>query len=219
MGLKKKLVALAAAVALFIVPSVVSAAVDKYRYDNSQAWAYWTQIDPVNADGIVGWHFGYINAYQFDSEGEGGIYVDAWIEDAFCPEGVEPYSGGGHGEEPVDDPCTYGFRYGYSENATLEITGRKLDSARMTGTLILSDGHGGDPVGMPPFDITLTGVGNTWTSQSMYRDRYQGGMGMSRDRWTQREATVTGFIGPMGFAPDLSGGGFGVSSGFSLWKG
>jgi len=31
MSLEKKLVALAAAIALFVVPSVVSAAVDKYR--------------------------------------------------------------------------------------------------------------------------------------------------------------------------------------------
>ncbi len=217
--MKRRLILIGALVALLVIPMVVNAAVEKYRYDNTQAWVYWTQIDEPTAEGIVGWHFGYLSVYQYDSQGENGVFAWIDISDAYCPEGVEPWSGhGGHGEEPKDDPCNYDSRFGHSEDAKIEIIGKKLDGARISGQLQIFGGHGGDPVGSPRFSIQLSGVGSTWTSQGMWRDRYQGGMSMYRDRWTNREATVTGNIGPMGFAPGLSGGGFGTSTGFSLWK-
>lgn len=216
--MRKKIILVGALVALLAVPMVVNAAVEKYRYDNTQAWAHWTEIDaPV--DGTVGWHFGYMSVYQYDSQFEDGVFADIYINDAYCPVGVEPYSSHGeHGEPNPNDPCEYSDRWGYSENATIEVYGKKLGSARVTGQFTLYGGHGGDPVGSPKFDVSLTGMGNTWTSQGMWRDRYSGGMSMYRDRWTHREATVTGFIGQMGFHPDRSGGGFGTSNGFSLWK-
>lgn len=134
-----------------------------------------------------------------------------------CPVGTEPW-GGWDEEEPVEDPCTYKERWGYSDDATIEIIGKKLSGARITGTFHLYKGETGMPAGTKVLSADLTGFGSTWTSQGMWRDRFQGGMSMYKDRWVQREATGVGSFGGTAFQAENSGGAFGTSTGFSLWK-
>ena len=215
--MKKRLILIGALVALLAIPMVVNAAVEKYRYDNTQASVFWTQQTAKN--GMVTWVFGYASVYQFDSQFDNGVYGDVYIDIAKCPVGTEPWSGWDENGEPLPDPCTYSSRWGFTDNASIEIIGKKLDSARMSGTFNLYNGDTGASMGTKVLTAQLTGIGGTWTSQGMWRDRYQGGMSMYKDRWNQREATVTGSFGNTSFASATdSGGWFGVSSGFSLWK-
>lgn len=215
--MRRRLILIGALVALLAIPMVVGATVEKYRYDNTQGWVYWTQVDPPK-NGFTTWHFGSVSVYQFDSQGDNGVYADVYINDVTCPNGSEPWGGYDENGDPTNDPCTYSDRWGYSENATIDIIGKKLESAELTGKFNLYDAATGASAGSKTLSAVLSGIGSTWTSQGMWRDRYQGGMSMSKDRWTQREATATGYFGKTTFTADNSGAGFGVSSGFSLWK-
>lgn len=175
--------------------------------------AYWTQIDgtPVGSSPFGNVHVGSLFAYAMTA---GYVDVFAYIEDFDCEEGQQPY-GGGHGvvvadeEPPVDETaCLYlGSRIGYGEDMELTI-GSKLTSARLTGRLVVeAGGHGGGPVlGRPPVDITFTGVGTVNKGRYTYRFTDGGTTYTESQRSTYRQATVDGFIGPMTFDPDLSGG-------------
>lgn len=219
--MKSRLTIVAAiAVAVLVLPAVAVAGAN--RTTTGYADAYWTQIDePV--DGIVGYHHGNLSVYAMDD------YVDVWvfIEDVYCPEGVEPGHGGGHGEfifegdepleeEPYEDPCEYSYREGYGADMTFEMSGNDLASAHLTGDLTIFGGHGGDELGVVPVDMTWTGEGSTWKSMFMGQDRGEFGFFMFRDRSSNRGASVDGNIGPMGFNPDASGGWMGFSSGLFI---
>lgn len=215
--MRRRLILIGALVALLAIPLVVGATVEKYRYDNTQGWVYWTQVDDV-VGGFQTWHFGSASVYQFDSQYDNGVYADVYITEAICPEGVEPWGGYDENGDPIDDPCSYSERWGFSDDASIAILGRKLATAQLSGNFLLYDAETGADAGSGSLTAELTGFGSTWTSMGMFHDRYQGGMGMSKDRWTQREATVTGSFGGTTFTVENSGGGFGVSSGFSLWR-
>ncbi len=169
--------------------------------------AYWTQIDgtPVGSGPFGNVHVGYIYAYEMSDN-----YVDvfAYIDDFDCEEGQSPNFG--HGEEG-EDACVYmGSRYGYGENMELTLGGKKLESAHLSGSLVLSSGGGhgdeGAVVGNPAVDMTWTGVGEV--AKGRYTYRYsEGGTSYSfSERSSYRPASVDGFIGAMTFDPDLSGG-------------
>ena len=73
--------------------------------------------------------------------------------------------GGGHGEEPPEEEgCALeGMRF--IEGGRLAFTiDRKLTTAKLTGTLAVSDGHG-TPGASPAVDITWTGVGSTYSTR------------------------------------------------------
>lgn len=80
--------------------------------------------------------------------------------------------------------------------------GRKLNTARMTGILLVEDHETGSG-GAPLADITWAGVGETTssTSYSKYTDS-NGNRWQTRYSSTGRTAEVDGFIGAMGFADD-----------------
>lgn len=173
---------------------------------------YWTQIDGTEpgSSQFGNVHIGSLSAYKMRAN-----YVDAFafIDDYDCEKGQVP-GGGGHGvvaeeEPPPDDSgCVYlGFRIGYGQNMELTIDS-KLTSARLTGSLVVeAGGHGGGPVvGNPPVDIIFTGIGDLNKDRFTYRYTYDGVTTSESHRSTFRQATVDGNIGPMTFAPDLSGG-------------
>lgn len=115
-------------------------------------------------------------------------------------------------EEPPAGGCVHiGLRNGEQDGLTIEID-RRLRTATAKGFLLMYSGgdpHSGEPgtvVGRPRVDVVWTGVGDVGRGE--YTGKYRRGTqrfqyaGTSRDR----EATMGGILGPMGFAPDLSGG-------------
>ena len=168
-------------------------------------------------------HIGF--AFVFTTS-KGRAVVQGQIADLNCPTDYTPPFGGGHGgfadalDEPEpepepENPCTHlGLRQVFGENIPLSIN-RKLDFARLggTGVTIGIYGSGDDPHGGPgellvnvPINTTFRGIGavtkssftSTWSDgTSTYTSRYT-----SRDR----QATMGGILGPMGYAEGLSGG-------------
>lgn len=141
--------------------------------------------------------------------GEG--WADGKVVDWTCPEGEQPPSGGGHGEDPhaaeewPEEPETNcvqeSVRFMWSDE-TLELTmDRKLDEATITGTLEVQD-HDGGSGGSPTVDITVTGTGEVSmeSGRGKWADEYDSGSYSYSS--TSREGTVDGFIGLMGFADD-----------------
>ncbi len=189
--------------ALLVVPALTAtaSASSRYNYRNSEraASAWWQQIDaPV--DGIVGYHNGELYVYE---TGRGTADAFVWISDAYCPEGVPPWSGGGHGDP--EDPCTYDFRFGEGFGLAFTMT-KKLDAATLAGRLTIYGGHGGDPVGRPAVDMAWNGTGSLITSSETYRYRSECCMDSFTFKGKFRSAGLSGHIGPMGFDPDRSGG-------------
>lgn len=218
MGRIRRLIVITAA-ALLLLAAAPSPADASYRYSyrssDRTAYANWLQIDaPV--DGIVGWHLGDMWVYR-TGKNLGDAFV--WIQDAYCPEGVNPSWGGGHiasDEPPVepppnDDPCTYDFRYGDGFGMEFKMA-NNLSSATLKGNLTIYGGHGGDPLGRPPVNMTWNGVGSTYQSSSTYRWRSDCCWESSSYKGKFRDAELTGNIGPMGFDPDLSGGSMSIQS-------
>lgn len=131
-----------------------------------------------------------------EEQSRGGAYVFGYVLDLECPEGVTPGHGGGHGEGEEPSCTEVGFRFIDGGDVTFTMD-RKFGKARLTGTLAVSD-HG-TPLGNPPVDITLTGVGNTYRSTDS--GRYSDGTTSYSYRYsfTGRQASVSGRIGVMVF--------------------
>lgn len=186
----------------------------KSTYSGVAASTYWTQQDntEVGTTQFGNTHVGFLNAEQTSRD-----YVNVWgyIEDYDCEPGQEPGHGGGHGfaEEPEPgqpkNGCTHlGERY-LENSGDLKLTvDKKLSTATLKGTMLVYGGfHGeGGVVGRPLANITWTGVGTT--VKSRYTSQWSDGTSRYSHtyRSTERDATMSGELGPMGFDPALSGG-------------
>lgn len=184
------------------------------RTTGNAADAYWTQIDgtPVGTGPFGNVHVGYLNAYE-TGKGVGDVFV--YIDDFDCEDGQTPY--GGHGLD--GSGCTYiGSRFGEGYGLEFQID-KKLTSASLVGsvTMIQGGGHGegGEVVGSPAIDMTWTGFGSVAKDWSFYRYSQDGNSYMDRYRANHRSADLGGSIGPMTFAPGLSGGSLSTFSAFS----
>jgi hypothetical protein len=168
-------------------------------------------------------HIGF--AYAF-STSSGRAVVQGQIADLNCPTDFIPPFGGGHGgfsgafDEPEpepepESPCTHiGVRQVFGDDIPLTID-RKLGFARLggAGVLIGIYGSGDDPHGGPgellvnvPINTTFTGVGTV--SKSTGTSTGSDGTNSYTSRYTSlnRQATMGGVLGPMGYAEGLSGG-------------
>lgn len=178
-----------------------------YKESSRAAQTFWTQVDgiPTGSSELGNVHVGELYVYEVSS-GKGDVF--AWIDDFDCEPGELP-DGGGHGfEEEEPSGCEYvGSRVAEGFGLTFTVD-KKLTTARLTGRLtVYGGGHGdGGVIGRPQADIIWSGVGSlikqssTWTyddGTSTYSDRY---------RSTDRNAVMSGILGPMGFDPELSGG-------------
>lgn len=200
---RRNVVTVITAILLVMAMAAPAAAKDMYMSKTSDriAQAWWTQ--PGELPGVGGnLHEGYLQAVETTS---GKAWVWGYVVDWQCDEGEVP--GGGHGE--FEGGCDLiGFRDIYSE-AELDFSlDRKLSSATLTGRVTVVGGHGGGPefFAQPMVNMTWTGVGALQKNASQWRwtdgtNRYQG-----RYTSTDRSATVSGNIGPMGFDPAASGG-------------
>jgi hypothetical protein len=202
---------------LFLITAAPASAASSYisRTTGTAADAYWTQIDgtPVGTGAFGNVHIGYLSAYE-TSKGKGDVFV--YIDDFDCEEGETPYGGHGVEEEGV---CDYiGSRWGEGYDLAFTID-KKLNSASLVGSVTMTQGgghgDGGAVVGSPAVDMTWSGYGNT--IKDSYSYRYNDGDSTYMDRYkaTYRQATLGGSIGPMTFAPDLSGGTMSTFSSFS----
>lgn len=177
----------------------------QYRETGRAASTYWEQYDGTDTGGPLGnVHIGYLSAYETTA---GVASAWGWIEDWDCEPGEKPW-GGGHSfddEEPVGGCDWIGERWLEGDGLRFSMD-KKMTTATLKGELIVYGGHGEDEVGRPPVDIVWTGLGGTYTSR--YTTRYRDGNTTWTDtyRSTEREATMGGTLGPMGFDPDLSGG-------------
>lgn len=180
------------------------------RTDGFTANTWWTQVDgppaaKASTQPFGNVHVGWLDAYE-TSRGKADAFAS--IDDFRCPTGVLP-DHGGHGEKADENGCQYlGSRFGDGYGLAFTID-RKLGSARLRGALeLFADGHGGDGtvVGRPTADITWNASGPTYRSVSTYRDQFGGTSYSERYRSQNRNASMGGTLGPMGFDPDLSGG-------------
>ncbi len=186
-----------------VAPAASAGSSWKYRSSGKAAQSWWTQVDGTPTGGPFGnVHIGWLYVYE-TSTGLGDAF--GFIEDYDCEPGKLP-NGGGHGEPTPG--CTYvGFRWAEGYGLTFNMD-KKLNSARLQGRLtVYGGGHGeGGVVGTPLADVRWTGVGNTFTNRSTWRYRDGTTTYTDRSSSTDRDATMSGFIGPMGFDPSLSGG-------------
>jgi hypothetical protein len=203
----KLIVVAATALAMTAAPALAGS-MSLYKESGNAAQTFWTQVDGTPTGSALGnVHVGELYAYQ-TSPGQGDAF--AWIDDFDCEPGKLP-GGGGHGfdvEEEEPSGCEYvGSRFGEGFGLTFTID-RKLTTANLSGQLtVYGGGHGdGGVIGRPMANITWTGVGalikqsSSWSyndGTTTYSDRY---------RSTDRNAVMSGILGPMGFDPDLSGG-------------
>lgn len=173
-----------------------------YRSSGSEAGVNWLEMGTLNGVGGNA-HAGSLSVRDAGGRPEAYGSVFDWT----CPEGELPPTGG-HGDEPGHGPggpetnCVLeSSRFIYGEAVTFTID-RKLNTARLTGTLNVTD-HDTGSGGRPPADITWTGIGAT--SSSTYYSKYTDGEGTTwqvKESRTDRAAQVTGFIGAMGFTDD-----------------
>jgi hypothetical protein len=186
------------------------------RESGRTAQAEWTQIDGTDpGSGPFGnVHVGYLDVRE-TSKGKGTVWGK--ISDFNCAPGELPGHGGGHAtfEEDGDfeEPggCSHvGTRWieGYDLAFAVD---KKLTMATLQGQLTVYGGAHGEEgtVGQPMADIVWTGDGATWSSR--FSETYTDGNTTStyRGTSTQRDATMGGTMGPMGFDPELSWGSIG----------
>lgn len=182
----------------------------QYRESGRAADAQWTQIDGTEpGSGPFGnVHVGYLEVRE-TSKGEGSVWGE--IADFDCEPGELP-GHGGHGfvEDEFEEPsgCAHvGSRWieGYDLAFTVD---RKLTMATLQGQLTVYGGAHGEegPVGQPMADIVWTGDGAVWSSR--FSETYTDGSTTYtyRGTYTQRNATMGGTMGPMGFDPEFSSG-------------
>lgn len=212
--------ALAAALTIPLIAGLTAPSVagtkSNYRSTGSTATVQWIEFGALpGVDGNV--HSGYLNA-------SGDRTVQAWgfVTDWTCPDGeLPPDFGGGHGggieaqHEPPPTNCEWhSERFIESGPGDLTLTmDRKLGSARLTGTVQVSNHGGGGGVATPTVAITWTGVGatstNTFSEETV--DEY-GNRWLYSGSQTTREGEVSGRIGAMDFdeADDIVFGSFGT---------
>ena len=170
----------------------------------------WLEIGtlPPSAGAPGNAHFGDL---RVEDLGRGRARAFGVVFDVQCEAGVTPYLPGGHHGEPEpfragpaepDEACTLELVRFVEGGPGLSFTiDRKLRTARLTGKLAVSSGHGEGPVGAPPVDITWNGTGPTYSSTE--RGSYSGEDGTFSYRYsfTGRDAAVAAGsrIGPMVF--------------------
>ena len=159
-----------------------------------------------------------------------GVFAEAVVGDpVIAPEKLEELAEDAAIIAAVEEPppagdCVHiGLRTGQEDGLTLTID-RKLATATAKGNLLMYSGgdpHSGEPgtvVGRPPVDVVWTGIGDIGRSENT--GTYKRGT----QRWKyestskDRQATMGGILGPMGFAPELSGGFLNVGDNFSTQK-
>ncbi len=195
-------VAVAAALTLVAGAGLPASASTKFMSKDSGEFAsvQWTEYGAIpNVGGNV--HTGFLDARS----GKRSLEAFGFVEDWDCDPGESPY-GGGHGEEGGCDFVSFREFYGDESQLTLTVD-RKLNSATLSGTLSAFDPHDGPtdggPTGVGPgVDITWTGVGSAYSSKYSESFTADGVRYRSRYSDTNREATVSGQIGTMGFADD-----------------
>jgi hypothetical protein len=159
------------------------------------AYADWLEVGtlPGGVPGNI--HFGFM---QIEDLGNGRANIFGNVTDLTCPDGYIPEGpGGGHDEEPGEDPCTYeGDRF-IEGGSTVFTMDRKFNTATLTGNLAVF-GHDGS-TGNPAVDMTFTGIGAQYSSTES--GRYNDGTTSYRYRYTfsGRDAIVSGRIGAMIF--------------------
>lgn len=166
--------------------------------------SFWTQVDNTALGSQFGnVHVGSLYAYE-TSKNLGDAFV--YIDDFDCEAGQLP----SWGHDGVEGGCAYvGSRQGHGFGLTL-IVDKRLSSASLQGTLTMVQGGGhdgpGNIVGNPGVNMTWTGYGSTIKGSQTYR--YNDGTSSFSERYrsTERQATMGGNLGPMTFAPGLSGG-------------
>lgn len=204
--------ALAAALLLTALTPGTAEASSFYQYRESgrAAQADWTQIDGTEPGttpfGNV--HVGYLDVRE-TSKGKGTVWGE--IADFDCEPGELP-GHGGHGfvEDEFEEPggCTHvGWRWIEGNDLAFNVD-KKLTQATLQGQLTVYGGAHGEEgtVGRPMADIVWTGDGGTWSSR--FSETYSDGNTTStyRGTSTQRNATMSGTVGPMGFDPEFSSG-------------
>lgn len=210
--------ALAAALTIPLIAGLTAPSVagtkSNYRSTGSTASVQWIEFGELpGVQGNV--HSGYLEA-----RGDRTVQAYGFVTDWSCPEGeLPPDFGGGHGgfeaeHEPPPTNCElHSERFIDSAPGDVTLTmDRKLGSARLTGTVQVSD-HGGGAVANPTVAITWTGVGATTTSTFTEEgvDEY-GNRWMYSGSQTTRQGEVSGRIGAMDFdeADDIVLGSFGT---------
>lgn len=206
-----RIAAAALAVPLVVATASTAAAGSKWSYRSSGSFAStsWVEVGPL--PGVAGnVHVGFL-----DARGDRLVDVFGEVVDWTCPEGSMPPVGGGHGEEPPETDCTQeSTRFVFADPSQVTLTvDKKLASARLVGTLVVSD-HEGESQGQPPVDITWTGFGSAsrQTSYSTYTDD-SGVRFTTRTTETYRPGDVEGRIGAMVFDDEVgetSDGAFGT---------
>lgn len=165
------------------------------KSSGTTAGASWLEVGtlpgPVQGNAHVGFLF-------VEDLGKGKARVFGGVEDYECPDGVLPDGGGGHVEEPPQEPgCEFvDFRFIEGGNITFKMD-RKFTSASLTGTLNVF-GHDG-PAGTPAVNMTWTGIGSSYKSTNTYSYTDEFGTYRSRYSFSGRQADVEGNIGPMVF--------------------
>lgn len=182
------------------------------RSSGTSADASWIESDPI-ATGVSplgNTHVGWLSA---EPSSRGPAMVWGYVEDFDCDPGETPY-GGGHGEEPVEGGCDpMGVRFLEGTDNTRLTIDRRLSSAQLTGNLQVSTGHDGTVAATPPVNMTWTASSDIFkaTTTQRFVDPY--GEYFERYSTSGREATVSGYIGPMNFtddADDVSSGQLGT---------
>lgn len=106
----------------------------------------------------------HIGDLQVEDLGRGRARVFGFVVDLTCAPDQVPSVPGGHGEPPAEDGCVVeGERFVEAGRVAFTID-KKLTTAKLTGTLAVSSGHGGTSAN-PPVAITWTGVGPTFSEK------------------------------------------------------
>jgi hypothetical protein len=206
-----RIAAAALAVPLVVATASTAVAGSKWSYRSSGSFASTSWVEMGEIPGVAGnVHVGWL-----DARGDQLVDVFGEVIDWSCPEGVQPPTGPGHGEEPEETECVLeSQRFVFADPARVTLTvDRKLASARLVGTLEVSD-HGGETQASPPVDVTWTGIGTAsrQTSYSTYTDD-SGARFTTRSTETIRQGDVEGRIGAMVFDDEdgeTSDGAFGT---------
>lgn len=184
---------------------------------------------PYGGHGVVE---GVVDEGQDTAEAAEGDAIDAAIESgasAIDPAAVAAEVQDQLADEVTDDiqdefeeypTCDYiQDRFLEGSEATVMSFDKRTRTSRITGSLLVTDGHGehgepGNVLGQPPVDITITG--GQWSDfTSTYSGRGADYRYSSSEKGTNwQDATVSGRIGGMGFdddADDTSYGSHGTS--------
>jgi hypothetical protein len=145
-----------AAAALAAVPAVLVAA----PADDGTRWIMRSsgvsvQTQWIEWGALPGGVPGNVHVGNLFAEGDASAFAYGEVIDWTCPDGARPPAGGGHGGEPEPTDCTLeAARQIFSDSPLTLTTDKRLTTARLTGTLIVTDHDGTGTVARPPVDIT-----------------------------------------------------------------